>query len=162
MRGASLNASLNGLSDRLPGYVLMLDALDELSLRWRRHKAAAAEIAAEEARREQRETDEALNAALLAAQARQREREESVLKAKHAAATILSEKEASFLGVLEASPLKMDLGQKRVWKKAIANTLSEADEWAEWMRNEIEVRATKCLRVPLRASECLCVPPSAN
>ena len=31
----------------------MLDALDELSLRWRRHKAAAAEIAAEEARREQ-------------------------------------------------------------------------------------------------------------
>ena len=111
---------------------------------WRRHKAAAAEIAAEEARREQREADEALKTALLAAQARQREREESMHKAKHAAGSMLSEKASSFLGVLEASPLKMDLGQKKVWKKAIANTLSEADEWSEWMRNEIEVRATEC------------------
>ena len=124
--------------------MLMLDALDGLSLRWRRHKAAAAEIAAEEARREQREADEALKTALLAAQARQREREESMHKAKHAAGSMLSEKASSFLGVLEASPLKMDLGQKKVWKKAIANTLSEADEWSEWMRNEIEVRATEC------------------
>jgi hypothetical protein len=118
--------------------------LDGLSLRWRRHKAAAAEIAAEEARREQREADEVLKTALLAAQARQREREESMLKAKHAAGSMLSEKASAFLGVLEASPLKMDLGQKKVWKKAIANTLSEADEWSEWMRNEIEVRATEC------------------
>ena len=123
---------------------IAIDALDGFSLRWRRHKAAAAEIAAEEARREQREADEALKTALLAAQARQREREESMLKAKHAAGSMLSEKASSFLGVLEASPLKMDLGLKKVWKKAIANTLSEADEWSEWMRNEIEVRATEC------------------
>jgi hypothetical protein len=127
---------------------IAIDALDGLSLRWRRHKAAAAEIAAEEARREQREADEALKTALLAAQARQREREESMLKAKHAAGSMLSEKASSLLGVLEASPLKMDLGLKKVWKKAIANTLSEADEWSEWMRNEIEV----C--VPLSATEC--------